>query len=827
MSSARRLFTACGIVIVGVIVGQAWPLNEGLYAGGQSGANQVPSRTASQPPSSHGPGSVQPERAYLDTYCVTCHNGRLRTAGLVLDHADIARVGDAELWEKVVRKVGSGAMPPAGARRPDRARTQSFLTYLVTSLDRAAAAKPNPGRPLIHRVNRTEYANAVRDLLAVDIDARSLLPADDSGFGFDNNADVLTISPGLLERYMSAARKISRLAVGGGTMRPLTDTYKLSVVLRQDDRMNDDLPFGSRGGLAVRHHFPLDGEYVVRVFLQRTWQGGIRGMAEPHRLDLFLDRVPFADFSVGGECRGSSEPRCKSRPGDLNDYEQTADQGLEVRFSAKAGPQLLSVAFRRDAAAAEGLLEPPQPVTSFEYAGNKDTEPSVDRIEVTGPYNAQGAGDTPSRRRIFQCSPRDASDEEACASRILSTIARRAYRRPVTGAEVQTLLGFFKSGREEAGFEGGIEAALRRILVSVNFLFRIERDPEGITASSAYRLSDLELASRLSFFLWSSIPDDELLDLAGRRQLSNPGTLERQVRRMLADGRASTLVSNFAGQWLFLRNMRGVTPDPEAFPEFDDNLRDALQKETELFAASIFRDDRSVLDFLTADYTFLNERLARHYGVPGVYGSHFRRVTLADARRRGLLGHGSILTVTSYATRTSPVLRGKWLLENILGAPPPPPPPNVPSLPENDESDRPLSVRERLEQHRKNPTCASCHARMDPLGFALENFDAIGSWRTLSEANTPIDASGALPDGTKFEGPEELRRLLLSRRDDFVTTLAEKLLTYAVGRGVEHFDASAVRGIVREASRHDYRWSSLILGIVKSSPFQMRRSRAS
>jgi hypothetical protein len=766
-----------------------------------------------------------PDPAFVTQYCVSCHNDRRLTAGLSLEKLDVSNVGVAvQTWEKVVKKLRTGAMPPPGAPRPANARSGAFSSALIAALDRVALETPNPGRPLAHRLNRAEYANAVRDLLALEIDARALLPADDSGFGFDNNADVLTVSPGLMERYLSAARKISQLAIGNPTIQPLTESYKVPVLLLQNDRMNDQMPFGSRGGLAVRHHFPLDGEYVVKIGLQRTWQGAIRGLAERHQLDVLLDGVSVGQFSVGGACVGSAEPRCKAAAGELSGYEQTADAELELRLPVKAGTRLFTVTFANDGVAAEGLLEPPLPVTSFEYAGFKNTDPAVDHVDVRGPYAARGAGTTPSRRQIFVCTPRDASEERGCAATILDRLARRAYRRPVSDDEVRTLLGFYEAGRADGGFENGIEAALRRMLVSVNFLFRIEQDPTGAASGVAYRLSDFELASRLSFFIWSSIPDDELLDVAVRGLLHNPTVLERQVRRLLADDRASALMSNFAGQWLFLRNMRTVTPDPEAFPDFDDNLREAFYKETELFVQSIAREDRSVGDFLDADYTFVNERLARHYGIPDVYGSHFRRVSTGETPRRGLLGQGAILTVTSYATRTSPVLRGKWLLENVLGAPPPPPPPNVPALKENDEGTTPLSVRERMEAHRKNPTCASCHARMDPLGFALENFDGIGRWRLTSEARTPIDAAGALPDGTRFEGPAQLRTLLVSRREEFVGALTEKLLTYALGRGVDYYDAPAVRAIVREAAPGGYRWSSLVLGIVKSPPFQMRRS---
>jgi hypothetical protein len=761
----------------------------------------------------------------LDTYCVGCHNERRRTANLLLDRADVSHVGDAaELWEKVVRKLQTGAMPPAGSVRPKKGAVDAFLLSLETQLDRRAATSPKPGRPPIHRLNRVEYGNAVRDLLALEIDTRLMLPVDDSGYGFDNMAEVLTVSPGLFERYMSAARKISRLAVGDSTIRPTTETYSVPKYLVQDDRMNEQLPFGSRGGIAIRHDFPLDGEYVVKIRLQRTWRDEIRGLAEPHELEVRLDRERIKLFTVGGQ-----GPRATWKPGqavpDPTAYELSADDGLEVRFPAKAGTRVIDVAFRQETAEPEGFLRPNLPVTSFEFAGNREGDPGVDSVQVAGPYGASGPGDTPSRRRIFVCRPTGAAGEETCAREILRTLARRAYRRPVTAPDIQALLGFYRVGRKES-FDAGVELALRKILVSPEFLFRIERDPATIASGVAYRISDVELASRLSFFLWSSIPDDQLLGLAGRGKLRDPSILEQQARRMIADPRADALVSNFAGQWLYLRNMRTIAPDPSAFPEFEDNLREAFQRETELFLGSQLREDHDVLDLLTANYTFVNERLARHYAIPDVYGSHFRRVVFADNDTRGgLLGQGSILTVTSYPTRTSPVTRGKWLLENILGTPAPPPPANVPSLKDSGEDGKAASVRERMEAHRSNPVCASCHARMDPLGFALENFNAIGRWRTTDEAQIAIDPSGALPDGTQFQGLSGLRQALVTRRNEFVTTVTEKLLTYALGRGLDYNDAPVVRKITRNAAQKDCRWSSIIAGIVTSTPFQMRAAQ--
>ena len=768
-------------------------------------------------------------RALLDQYCVTCHNERLATAGLLLDESDVEHVGaGADTWEKVVRKLRSGAMPPPGRRRPDQPTLDAFVTWLETELDREAAAYPNPGRPADHRLNQFEYGNAVRDLLALEIDAASLLPVDESDHGFDNIAAVLSMSPTLLERYMFAARKISRLAIGDPAMGPVIETFNISRGLRQDERMSEDLPFATRGGTLIRHYFPLDGEYVVKIRLGRNFTNSqIRAIRTREQIDVLLDGARITRFNIGGECVESEDPKCggtgiyRTSP-----YQLTADDALEVRFSATAGMHSLGVAFVKKSALTEGpapTLLPPRHTSSTYTAPRMD----IDYVRLEGPYNATGPGDTASRRRIFVCQPTGTTEsaEEPCAKRIMETLARRAYRRPVTESDVETLLRFYRIGRREGTFEQGIQEALARLLVSPHFLFRIERDPANIQADAVYRISDLELASRLSFFLWSSIPDDELLEVAARGALSDPDILDVQVRRMLADRRATALVTNFGGQWLHIRNLKAVDPDARAFPEFDDNLRDAFQRETELFLESQMREDRPLEELLTANYTFVNERLARFYGIRNVYGTHFRRALLNDPRRAGLLGHGSILTVTSYATRTSPVVRGKYLLDNILGAPPPPPPPNVPPLVETGEGGQPLaSMRERMEQHRANPVCASCHTRMDPLGFALENFNAIGKWRTM-DGTSPIDASGVLPDGTTFAGPTEFRQALLLRRDEFVRTFTEKLLTYALGRAVQYYDMPAVRTIMRDAAPDDYRWSSLILGIVKSGPFQMRKAQ--
>ena len=744
-----------------------------------------------QTPSAARPAAPA-QRAALDRFCVTCHNARLRTAGLLLDQADVGRPeADAAVWEKVLHKLRAREMPPAGVPHPDDATYNALAAYLETALDGAAAAHPNPGRPGAYRLNRFQYANSIRDLVGLEIDAAALLPADDSGYGFDNIGDVLTISPLLLEKYLSAAATISRLAVGDPLLAPTSTDYVVPPATVQTERDNHDLPIGSRGGLAVRHHFPLDAEYVVKVRLQRGKDATtIVGMSDEHQLDIRLDGRRIKLFSVGG-----------TGP--------VSDEGLEVRVPVTAGSHLVAATFVKDTVKPEGVLDAAGDQAFFEGVGG---------VSIAGPYGASGPGDTASRRKIFVCRPRGRADEDACAATIVTTLARRAYRRPIAKDEIPSLLIPYRSGREHGGFDNGIRLALQRILVSPDFLFRVEVDPAGAPSGTAYRISDVELASRLSFFLWSSGPDDELLDLAARGRLHDRPVVERQVARMLADPRAHTLVSNFVGQWLYLRNIDAVLPDPSAFPDFDENLRAALARETDLFFDSMMREDRSLLDLLGADYTFLNERLARHYGIAGVRGTEFRRVTLTSDERKGLLGKGSVLTVTSYPNRTSPTLRGKFILENLLGSPPPPPPPNVPSLKEDKDVSQ-LSMRQRMELHRASPVCASCHARMDPLGFALENFDGLGRWRA------GVDASGVLPDGTKIDGPVGLRQVLLDKKDQFVTTATERLLTYALGRGVEPYDMPAVRTIVRDAAPRDYRWSSIIMGVVTSVPFQMRRAR--
>ena len=777
-------------------------------------------------------------QAVLNRYCITCHNEKLRTANLLLDKADIVNVAaDAPVWEKVVRKLRAGAMPPEGMPRPDPATYNSFATYLETELDRASAANPNPGRTAVHRLNRAEYANAIRDLLALEIEGGALLPPDESAYGFDNIAAVLSVSPLLLERYLTAARTISRRAIGDPDARPVFETYEVHKFLRQDDRMSEDLPFGSRGGIAFRHYFPQDGEYVIKIRLQKEARERIRGLHEPHQIDVRVDGERVTLFTVGSEDFGKPAPifSLGTLVGDpeREKYERFADEALEIRFPAKTGTRVVGISFVNQFVIPEGPLYyingRPDYLPSLSLSDrieNRGGPPEVQSVAIGGPYDAKGLGETPSRSKVFECRPVGSDDEAACAKKILSTLSRRAYRRPVAEEDLEPLLSFYKAGQGDAGFDEGIRRALEAILVSPEFLFRIESDPvpsSGIAPGAAYLVSDIDLASRLAFFLWSSIPDDELLDLSERGNLRDPGVLEQQVQRMLRDPRSQAFVNNFASEWLSLRALATAKPDQNVFSDFDENLRDAFRREAELFFESIMREDRSVLEFLDADYTFLNNRLAEHYQIPGVYGSHFRRVQLSDGKRGGLLGQGAILTATSYDNRTSPVTRGKWVLENLLGTPPPPPPPNVPFLKEQSAGDKILTMRERMEQHRANPVCASCHKLMDPLGFALENFDGIGKWRT-AEGGTPIDPSGVLPDGTMFQGPAELRKALLTKREGFVTTVTEKLLTYALGRGLEYYDAPAVRKITREAAPNEHRWSSLILGIVRSTPFQKRSS---
>jgi mono/diheme cytochrome c family protein len=794
----------------------------GVSMAGTGDVNARASRIAAPAAIPATPGV--PTSDVLNKYCVTCHNGRLKTAGLQIDGLDVNHIADnAQQWEKIVTKLRTGEMPPPGRPRPDAATYQAVAAALERDLDAAAAVKPYPGRIPVHRLNRREYANAIRDLLGLEIDGRAVLSSDEADQeGFDNVASVLSLSPALLENYLSAARTLSRLAVGDPALHPVIDSYKISKALVQDERLNDDLPFGSQGGALIRYEFPLDAEYTIKVLLRRQEYDYIIGLGEPHQIDFRLDGVRLKRFTVGGEARGMTTPEnfAGNTQGDpeFEEYMHTADAHLEVRVPVKAGLHEVGVSFVRRLWEPEGVLQPPQTgfgrTTNEYYHGN----PAVEIVSIGGPYGARTA--SAGRRKVFVCRPKDAAGEEPCARTILTTLASRAYRRPVTESDVRTLLGFYRTGRAEDSFDTGIQRGIERILAAPSFLFRVEREPEGLAAGSAYRLGDLDLASRLSFFLWSSIPDDELRDAAVRGTLSGPGALEQQVRRMLRDPRSNALIDDFASRWLELNKIAGVVPDTERYPEFDENLRDAMEQETRLFVGSQVHDDRSVVELLTADYSFLNERLATHYGIRNIYGSHFRRVTFGDGPRGGLLGQASVLTVTSYPNRTSVTMRGRWLLANILGAPPPPPPADIPALKDAGAEGQPRPLRERMEVHRRDPACASCHQRMDPLGFALENFDALGKWRTSSDG-APIDSSSAFPDGTRFEGVAGLRTLLADHKEDFVRTLSGKLLAYAIGRGLDYRDMPAVRGVARDAEPAGYSWSSIITGIVKSPPFGM------
>jgi hypothetical protein len=747
------------------------------------------------------------------------------TAGFTLQHADVNNVSaDAEVWEKVLRKLKVRTMPPAGVARPDPAIYDAFAGYLEATLDEYGRTNPHPGRPSIRRLNRTEYINAVRDVLAVEITDDTILPADDTMFGFDNIGEVLTLSPLLAEQYISAARKVRRQALGEPDSQAVFEIYTVSEYLMQTERIAEDMPFGSRGGASIEHHFPMDGEYVVQVRLQRNSREYIRGLTEPQQFDIRLDGQSIKRITIGGEKHGRSAGIFSTgASGDVEQehYERTADEALRARFFAKAGTRNLTVTFLKETTIPEEPLYPEH--TLYDYAQYKGGVAAVHTVAIGGPYEARGVGETASRQRILICRP-TSDEDETCARRILSDLSRRAYRRPATGPEVEDLMAFYRQGRT-AGFEQGIGLAIERMLAGPEFLFLVVEQPEDAEPGEVFAISDLELATQLSLFLWRTIPDDRLLELAESGKLSKPGVLRRQVRRMLDDPRSDTLVQDFAAQWLQLGKLNVAAPNTDLFPYFEDNLRQAFQEETKLFFDYVLRNDRPLLELLNADYTFVNERLAEHYGIPDVYGSHFRKVTVPDPSRGGLLGQASILTVTSYPNRTAPVIRGKWILENILGAPPPPPPPNVPSLRQENEEGKVLNMREQMEQHRANPVCASCHKVMDPLGFALENYDAIGNWRTIDAASgSPIDASGTLPDGTPFVGLRELREVLIAKRqEDFVLTTIEKLLTYALGREITYQDAPVMRSIMQQSAPDDYRLSSIIMAVVESAPFQMRR----
>ena len=777
----------------------------------------------------------------MNQYCLACHNDVLRTANVSFQNIDLTDLSIHEgLPEKMLSQLRNRRMPPMQMPRPTDEIYDELVSWLETELDDLAAANPNPGRTdIFHRLNRAEYSNAVRDLLNIEVDVEEFLPADDiDAYGFDNMADALTVSPALMERYLSAARKISRLAIGETPLGPASETYEVPILLNQEDRMSDDLPFGSRGGVAMRHYFPVAGKYDLSLRLHRNYVNYIRGMGSRHEIEVRFDSELIATFNIGGE-----EPDVLQAPAsyggnqfgdrEWEEYMLFADSNLRLRFEAEAGPHIVGVSFVRKLTEPEGVLQPPQSVFAAAVNEMRDGDAAIEVAQITGPYEPAGPGITPSRQAIFTCIPdeNDVASEETCATQILSDIANKAYRRPLEQIDIDTLLDFYRIGRGDGQleFDAGIQLAIERILISPDFLFRVEKDPQNTTPGMNYELSDMELASRLSFFLWSSLPDRELLELAEQGKLQDNDVLEKQTLRMLSDPRSIALVKNFAGQLLYLRNLPSLVPDAVEFPEFDENLRTAFRQESELYFESLLKEDRSVLDLLSADYTYLNERLAKHYGIEGIYGSHFRRVELKGEiakQRGGILGQGSLLTATSYANRTSPVLRGKWVLTNILGTPPPPPPDDVPDLPEIGEDGQPATVRDRMIKHRENPNCAVCHLPMDPLGLALENYDAIGQWRNTGDGDLPIDASGQLPNGTQFYGLDGLREILLDRSNEFSGTVTEKLFAYAIGRPPEYFDKPTIRQITRNAALDNYSWSSTIMGIIKSAPFRMRRSES-
>jgi mono/diheme cytochrome c family protein len=787
---------------------------------------QTPVRTAQAPALVRSSADDASRYAgVIKQYCAQCHNARVQTSatasGVLFDTIDLQNVSrDAVMWEKVVRKLRAGAMPPAGMPHPDAATHEGLLTWLEARLD-AAAATPNPGRPILHRLNRTEYRNAIRDLLALDIgDVSSLLPPDDSAYGFDKIADFLGVSQVLLERYLSAAGRISALAVGSLDVVAGSDTYTARQDLSQD-RHVDGMPFGTVGGIKATHTFPVDGDYVIQATLYRTNVDQTRGLEHTHQVEIAVDGERVFLHTIGGTPPGNpgGVDEAATGRGRLLSRSDAIDAQLQVQVPVKAGPRVVTAAFLQRSRAADSRKM--QPYRSSFDTYDATGYPHIRTLVVKGPFRVDTPGDTPSRARIFTCRPTAVAQEEPCARQILTTLVRRAYRQPASAQDVNRAMDFYRGGRADGGsFDTGIQLALQRVLASPKFVLRVERDPATVPAGAAYRVSDVELASRLSFFLWSSIPDDELLALAAKQRLSDPAVLEQQVRRMLRDERSRALVDNFASQWLQLRNLQRVTPDNDLFPEFDDNLRQGFRREVELLFDAVMREDRSVLELLTADFTFVDERVARHYGIPGVYGSQFRRVAVTDDVRKGLLGKGAILAVTSNADRTSPVVRGKWILDNLQGMPPPSPPANVPAL-EESAGTEPKSMRDQMAAHRANPVCASCHKLMDPIGLALENFDAIGRWRTKDAAG-PIDASGDLIDGTHVDGVVQLREALLKRPEVFVGTFTEKLMTYALERGVDAPDMPTVRRIVREGAARNYRFSSLVLGVVKSPAFQMR-----
>ena len=784
--------------------------------------------------------------ALLQRYCIGCHNKRLRTAGLALDELDATNVrADAEIWEKVVQKLRAGSMPPPGRPRPDTETYRAVAVSIEDKLDHAWLGDPYPGRiGAVHRLNRTEYRNVIRDLFDLDVDVESLLPGDETADGsFDNFADVLTFSTSHLERYLSVARQVTRQAVGLLPITASVDTFEVPLHIVQDARQDESLPLGSRGGIAIPYHFPVDGNYQVTVRLRRQYQDYLMGMGWAQQLDIRVDGELMERFTVGGSVpgvpaaasyAGDGEPGFAGDPAWETFMQLTGDDGLVVQVPVTAGPHVIGVSFVRQQWEPEGLWQPQQRgrvLTNDQiYMGNA----AIAAVDIGGPFSAsQNARDTPSRRAIYVCQPSntEAVAERMCASEIIQAVARRAFRRPVTSDEIESLLIFFDAGRRDGqSFDSGIQFALERILVDPDFLLRVYRDPVDVeSAQSPYELSDIELASRLSFFLWSSIPDERLLALAERGELSDPSTLEAETRRLLADPRSTeTLVNDFAAQWLNLRRVGEVVVDPRQYPTYDETLLEAFVEELERFVASTITEDQSVRGLLDTDYTFANERLARHYGIEGVYGSRFRRVTIDQPNQRGgLLAAGALLATTSYPDRTSPVIRGKWLVDNIFGWPIPPPPPGVDTTLETTSGTQPDSIRERLARHRENPSCASCHSVIDPLGFALENFDVIGGWRTEDEQGRPVDSTGTTLAGETVAGLSGLRALLLDDPERFPRTVVEKLLAYALGRRLEYYDRPTVRQIVRDAAVADYRWSSIILGIIRSPAFTSRASAAS
>ena len=774
-------------------------------------------------------------RVLLDRNCVTCHNSTLKTANVILDVANIDDLSaDPQLWEKVVTKLTLRAMPPVGMPvRPTESEYKAILAYLETRLDKLAQENPEPGRPTIHRLNRTEYTNAVRDLLNLQVDVSALLPPDNVEAGFDNIAEVLAVSPLLMEQYVLAAGKISRIAIGPSKMLPISDVYTVSEENLQRGQMSDDLPFGSRGGLAVKHYFPMQGEYTLRVKLARNGEGFIRGLRREQQLEIRLDRKLVQAYSVGGKFFGMTGPMFthSQNPdfaGDADQlaYEFSADKDFEIKFSMDAGTHLIGVTFPDDRAKTTGYLAPE--LQLIDTANYKGGDAAVDSVVITGPFGDVDKGQTPSRERIFSCIPKSASENLTCAHNILSTLAHRAFRRPVQKEEMDSLFELYEKGDKAGGFDAGIELAMQRILAGPEFLFRIEQESADATPGKVYPVSDLDLASRLSFFLWSSLPDDELLGLAEQGKLRNPNVLKQQVQRMIADSRSSSLVSNFGEQWLALRKIDLAAPQKALFPEFDGALRVAMKKELELWFGAMLREDRSVLDLLTSDFTYLNDRLARHYGIPEIYGSNFRRVALNNPDRMGMLGKAGLLMVTSYNSRTSPVVRGKWVLENMLDMAPPPPPVDAfqPELKTEDTEGKVLTMKQAMEEHRQNPVCANCHKMMEPIGLALENFDGIGSYRTrYDDADAEVDSSGILFDSTEFADASGFRKELLKHQDRFVNTVIGKLLTYALGRKLDYYDQPVVREIFRNTKADNHTWSSMMLGIIESQPFQNRRTQ--